>query len=162
MTWKVEKAVEFYGSISMRMNPTTDVGFLGTLQHANTADRTYTAPDYSGALVIDPTPLTPAWAATMDITPGNARLCRVTLGGTNTTINLITTGQADGRPFILETLQDATGGRGIIWGSGIRFGADLLVGSATPSAGATKLDRWAFIFNLAANVFDMVGYVRGF
>lgn len=45
MTWKVEKAVEFYGSISMRMNPTTDVGFLGTLQHANTADRTYTAPE---------------------------------------------------------------------------------------------------------------------
>ena len=101
---------------------------------------------------------TVAYASTLTPTIAYFDLVRVTLTGNITAFNL--TGGTDGQKVIVEFMQDATGNRSIVFGSSIRFGTDIF--TYTPSVAPNKTDRVGFIYNLAANKYDIVAIVKGF
>ena len=81
---------------------------------------------------------------------------KITLAG-NPTITL--TGAKDKQKCILELTQDATGSRAITL-INHRFGSDLT--AITLSTGANLTDKIGFIYDAAADKYDVVALLRGF
>lgn len=81
---------------------------------------------------------------------------RVTLTA-NTLVNM--TGALDGQGCVLLLKQDATGGRGVTFGSNVRF--NNLIPLYTPTLTAGKADRLGFVYDDDASFYDVQAVVDG-
>ena len=108
--------------------------------------------DSTGHLVI-----TPAYSATMSVNVSGASVVRISLTGN---LQLGFTGGVDGQKFIVELIQDASGNRTISYDPFVRFGTDIT--STTLSTAANKIDRVGFIYNNAANKYDVIAFAKGY
>ena len=108
--------------------------------------------DSTGHLVI-----TPAYSATMSVNVSGASVVRISLTGN---LQLGFTGGVDGQKFIVELIQDESGNRTISYDSSVRFGTDIT--STTLSTVANKIDRVGFIYNNAANKYDVIAFAKGY
>lgn len=76
----------------------------------------------------------------------------------NTTITF--SNATDATRILLRLKQDATGGRTLTFGAGVRFGTD--VPSVTLSTSPNKLDYIALIFNSTSATYDVLSFSKGF
>lgn len=97
-------------------------------------------------------------AATIATDASLANHFRVTLGGNRTLGN--PTNPADGQRVIWEFIQDGTGSRTIALDTKFNFGTDIVGLTLTTTAGAR--DFMTAIYNLAADVWDIVAVTHGF
>lgn len=97
-----------------------------------------------------------AYAASMTADFSRADTIKVTLGG-DATITL--SGAVDKQKCVLEITQDAVGGRALTL-AGHRFGSDLT--SIALSSGPNLTDKIGFIYDAAADKYDVVALMRGF
>lgn len=85
-------------------------------------------------------------------------LARITLNQNVTSSTF--SGGVDGKKYILEVIQDATGNRTVVWPSNIRYGTDIT--AITLTTAASKKDRIGIIYDAASNNYDVVAIVKGF
>lgn len=97
-------------------------------------------------------------AATIATDASLANHFRVTLGGNRTLGN--PTNPVDGQRVIWEFIQDGTGSRTITLDTKFNFGTDIVGLTLTTTAGAR--DFMTAIYNLAADVWDIVAVTHGF
>lgn len=99
-----------------------------------------------------------AYGATPTVDWTGVDVARILLTGTCTPTF---TGAVDGQKCILEVWQDGTGSRSMVLTSAnVRYGTDIT--SITFTTTASKKDRVGFIYDAAANKYDVVAVVKGF
>ena len=91
-------------------------------------------------------------ASTITFNLDTANVHSVVLGGNRT---LALSNDNTGQPFVLRLIQDGTGGRTVVWWSGIKW-----VGGVVPTltTGANKIDVFGFL-KTGAGTYD--GYIVG-
>lgn len=153
-----------HGSLSGLTDPdhpsssiyTNTAGFNGILSVADTTVQA--ALDTIDNYIPQPRITSPAYGATMSVNADSYDIIRVALTGNVSTFDL--TGGVDGRKYIVEFTQDATGSRTVSFGSSIRFGTDIT--SATLSTTANKVDRLGLVYHSSSGKFDAVAFARGY
>ncbi len=101
--------------------------------------------------------VTYTYAATLTINLDAGDVVDITLGG-NPTINF--SGGADGDKLLLRLKQDGTGSRVVTWGTGVRFGTDVVSPTLTTTANLT--DVIGVVYNAAAAKYDVVAVAKGY
>ena len=109
-----------------------------------------------GSLVSGTVTLTDGANIATDASLGNQ--FRVTLVGNRTLDN--PTNPTDGQKVIWEFIQDGTGSRTITLGSKFTFGTDIT--SVTLTTTASKRDFMGAVYNLAADKWYVVSFVKGY
>lgn len=97
-------------------------------------------------------------AATLNTDATVAYYFRATLFINTTLAN--PTGAFDGQRLVWELIQDATGSRTLTLGSKFAFGTDIT--AATLTTTASKRDFITAIYNLSADKFYVVAFVKGY
>lgn len=82
----------------------------------------------------------------------------ITLNENITTMNF--NNPSNGQKIILELIQDATGGRTIVWPSSIRFSNDILSTHFVPSSASNSKSFFGLIYNEVNLKFDAVAFSR--
>lgn len=114
----------------------------------------------------DASPITPigfacsteTYALTKTISCASASNFDITLTG-NITLGF-SSAAYDGQKITVRIKQDATGFRTVAFNSTVRFGTDITAFTAT--TGINKTDILGFIYNAAADKFELVAIVRGY
>lgn len=104
------------------------------------------------------TVVTDTWASTVNINWDLANCHRLTLTGSPTTLTF--SGGVDGEKLILELTQDSTGSRLITLPSNVRF--STILPSVILSTSPGYMDKLGFMYNAAANKYDLVAVIYGF
>jgi hypothetical protein len=110
-------------------------------------------------LVLGPIVTTLTYAAVMTPDLIAAGHFRVTLTGNGEIANPADA-LIDGQRWMLEVIQDGTGGRTLTWGSAFDFGATIGVPVLSTSPG--KRDFLGFVYNLSTGLHYCVGFVAGY
>jgi hypothetical protein len=97
------------------------------------------------------------WASSVAINWDLANCHRLTLAGVTA---LSFSGGVDGEKLVLELTQDATGGRTITLPATVRLSSNIPVVTLSTTPG--YMDKLGFMFNQAANKYDLVAVIYGF
>jgi len=158
-----------YADSSNRFSWKGTNGFVRTFDGtANTADRAYTLPNFSGTFILDqgqqsinggktfvPVALVDAANIATDASLGN--IFTVTLGGNR---NLSApTNPTNGQKVVWIFKQDATGNRTLTFDAVFNFG---VFPTLSLSSGANKKDYMGAIYNSGTTTWDVVAYSVGF
>jgi hypothetical protein len=112
----------------------------------------------SNALLDEYAVQTNTWASSVTIDWDLALTHRITLTGTPTTFTF--TGGRNGAKYVLEIKQDATGNRSFTLPAKVRYGT--YIPNIDPSTSANKTDKLGFIYDSAADKYDLVAVAYGF
>jgi hypothetical protein len=102
---------------------------------------------------------TPASADTVNINWSLGSHVRLVLDRASTTINM--SGGYDSQKCVLELIQDATGGRAVVLGTGVQVGTDLTV-PVPLSQDPNKRDLLGFVYSAGNSKYDYVSLSRGY
>jgi hypothetical protein len=111
----------------------------------------------SNSLLDEYTVNTNTWASSVTINWNTALTQKITLAG-NTTFTF--TGGRNGAKYVLEIKQDATGNRSFTLPAKVRYGT--YIPNVDPSTAANKTDKLGFIYDSAADKYDLVAVAYGF